>query len=85
MLTSVKVFEPLQIGNIIIETPLMLAPMAGHSNYALRRLCRELGGCGLVCTELISSSIVKNSRQRALQRFDWRVQRKPRCGAVVRG
>ncbi len=77
MLTSVKVFEPLQIGNIIIETPLMLAPMAGHSNYALRRLCRELGGCGLVCTELISSSIVKNSRQRALQRFDWQSSESP--------
>ncbi len=69
--------NPLRIGDIIIETPLMLAPMAGHSNYALRRLCRELGGCGLVCTELISSSIVKNSRQRALQRFDWRASECP--------
>ena len=69
--------NPLRIGDIIIETPLMLAPMAGHSNYALRRLCRELGGCGLVCTELISSSIVKNSRQRALQRFDWRASESP--------
>ena len=69
--------NPLRIGDIIIDTPLMLAPMAGHSNYALRRLCRELGGCGLVCTELISSSIVKNSRQRALQRFDWRASECP--------
>lgn len=73
MLTPAKtVLKPLQIGHIAIDTPLTLAPMAGHSNYALRHLCRELGGCGLVCTELISSSIVKNSRKRALQRFDWR-------------
>ena len=72
--TSLK---PLRIGPITIDTPLTLAPMAGHSNYALRHLCRELGGCGLVCTELISSSIVKNSRARALQRFDWRASESP--------
>ena len=62
---------------MLIETPLTLAPMAGHTNYALRSLCRELGDCGLVCTELISSSIVKNSRARALQRFDWRASESP--------
>ena len=69
--------KPLQIGDIRIATPLTLAPMAGHTNYALRHLCRELGGCGLVCTELISSSIVKNSRRRAVQRFDWRESERP--------
>ena len=67
----------LRIGDIKIDSPLLLAPMAGHSNYALRRLCRELGGCGLVCTELISSNIVKNSRARAMQRFDWRGSERP--------
>ncbi len=69
--------KPLRIGDIVIDSPLTLAPMAGHSNYALRSLCRELGGCGLVCTELISSNIVKNSRQWALQRFDWRASERP--------
>lgn len=63
--------NPINIGDIIIDMPLTLAPMAGHTNYALRTLCRELGGCGLVCTELLSSNIMKNSRNRALQRFDW--------------
>lgn len=69
--------KPLRIGGIAIETPLALAPMAGHTNYALRRLCREFGGCGLVCTELISSNIVKHSRERATQRFDWRRGERP--------
>ena len=69
--------KTLRIGDIVIDPPLLLAPMAGHSNYALRHLCRELGGCGLVCTELISSNIVRNSRQRALQRFDWRSSESP--------
>ena len=77
MLATQTALKPLRIGDITIETPLALAPMAGHTNYALRRLCRELGGCGLVCTELISSNIVKNSRERALQRFDWRSDERP--------
>ena len=75
--TPTSALKPLQIGQMLIETPLTLAPMAGHTNYALRSLCRELGDCGLVCTELISSSIVKNSRARALQRFDWRASESP--------
>lgn len=74
MLATQTALKPLRIGDIIIESPLALAPMAGHTNYALRRLCREFGGCGLVCTELISSNIVKNSRARARQRFDWRAK-----------
>ena len=69
--------KPLRIGDILIDPPLCLAPMAGHTNYALRRLCRDLGGCGLVCTELISSAIVQNSRRRAAQRFDWRADEYP--------
>lgn len=69
--------KPIHIGNITIDTPITLAPMAGHTNYALRALCRELGGCGLVCTELISSNILKNSRNRALQRFDWQASESP--------
>lgn len=77
MLATRTALKPVQIGDIALPTPLLLAPMAGHTNYAFRRLCRELGGCGLVCTELISSNIVKNSRERALQRFDWRSQERP--------
>ena len=76
MLTAIGL-KPLNIGDIVIDPPLCLAPMAGHTNYALRRLSRDLGGCGLVCTELISSQIVQNSRERAAQRFDWREDEYP--------
>jgi nifR3 family TIM-barrel protein len=72
-----QALKPIQIGNVTIDTPIMLAPMAGHTNYALRTLVRELGGCGLVCTELISSNVVHNSRKQALQRFDWRATESP--------
>ena len=68
-----EVLCPIQIGNLTIDPPLVLAPMAGQTNYAFRTLCRESGDVGLVCTELISSSALqhKGSRQRTLQMFDW--------------
>lgn len=69
--------NPLKIGDISIDIPLTLAPMAGHTNYAFRAICRELGECGLVCTELISSNIMKNSRNQAIRVFDWRDSESP--------
>lgn len=70
---------PLRIGGITIAPALTLAPMAGHTNYALRTLCREQGDCGLVCTELISSKVLqyKGSRNKTLQMFDWRADEYP--------
>ena len=34
----------LQLGGLRVETPVVLAPMAGITNVAFRRLCREYGG-----------------------------------------
>lgn len=45
---------PLQIGPVRLETNLMLAPIAGWSDLAWRITCRELGGVGLACTDLLS-------------------------------
>ncbi|MEQ8672543.1 MAG: tRNA dihydrouridine synthase DusB [Aggregatilineales bacterium] len=63
----------LKIGDITIDTPLSLAPMAGQTNRAFRDLCREMGDCGLVCTELISSHAMQNkgSFKHTLKMFDW--------------
>lgn len=47
-------YRPLQIGGLTFDPPLALAPMAGYSDYPLRRIVRELGGAGLYYTELIS-------------------------------
>lgn len=42
-------------GRVRLETPLVLAPLAGHTDRAFRGLVRELGGVGLVVTEMVSS------------------------------
>ncbi|MCC3269748.1 tRNA dihydrouridine synthase DusB [Arthrobacter gengyunqii] len=45
---------PLQLGPITVDTPVILAPMAGITNKAFRRLCREYGG-GLYVSEMVTS------------------------------
>ena len=46
--------QSLQYGDINIATPVVLAPMAGITNTAFRRLCREYGG-GLYVSEMVTS------------------------------
>jgi tRNA-dihydrouridine synthase len=41
------VLPPLRIGRHVIESPVVLAPMAGITNRAFRRLCREYGNEGV--------------------------------------
>jgi nifR3 family TIM-barrel protein len=44
----------LRIGPLQLDTPVVLAPMAGITNTAFRRLCREFGA-GLYVSEMITS------------------------------
>ncbi len=43
-----------KIGALKIEPNIVVAPMAGYTDLAYRRIVRELGGAGLAYTELIS-------------------------------
>ncbi|MFI8632076.1 tRNA dihydrouridine synthase DusB [Microbacterium sp. NPDC077663] len=45
---------PLRIGPITLDAPVVLAPMAGITNTAFRRLCREYGA-GLYVSEMITT------------------------------
>jgi nifR3 family TIM-barrel protein len=46
--------KPLSIGPLELTVPVVLAPMAGITNTAFRRLCREYGA-GLYVSEMITS------------------------------
>ena len=46
--------KSLQIGPLALAVPVVLAPMAGITNTAFRRLCREFGA-GLYVSEMITS------------------------------
>lgn len=45
----------IQLRGLVIDPPLFLAPMAGLTHSALRRLILEQGGVGLLSTEMLSA------------------------------
>ncbi|MGA7699448.1 MAG: tRNA-dihydrouridine synthase [Thermoguttaceae bacterium] len=46
---------PLHIGPLLVDPPLLQAPMAGFTNYAFRQVIRRFGGVGLPATEMVSA------------------------------
>jgi tRNA-dihydrouridine synthase B len=40
------------LGTVVVDPPLLLAPMAGFTNLAFRRIAKRLG-CGLTITEMV--------------------------------
>ena len=48
----------MQIGAVKLESPVLLAPMAGIADLPFRLLCRELGGVGLAGSELLNSRAI---------------------------
>ena len=49
--------RPVMIGDVRIQYPLALGPMAGVTDLPFRLLCREQGA-GLVCTEMVSAKAI---------------------------
>ena len=47
----------MQIGNVVLQNNLILAPMAGVSDLPFRLLCRKQGA-GLVCMEMVSAKAI---------------------------
>jgi tRNA-dihydrouridine synthase B len=57
----------LTIGGTTLSAPLGIAPMAGMTDSAFRRLVKRLGGCGLVVTEMVSSEGLIRGIDRTLE------------------
>ena len=64
MTTAAK--PALQYGKIAIDTPVVLAPIAGITNTAFRRLCREFGG-GLFVSEMVTSRALVERTEESLR------------------
>lgn len=47
--------QAIQIRNLLIDPPLLLAPMVGLTHSALRRIIIDFGGVGLLSTEMLSA------------------------------
>jgi nifR3 family TIM-barrel protein len=62
----------LSIGPLHLEPPVVLAPMAGVTTRAFRRLCREFGPGGLYVSEMLTARalVEGNPRTGRMLRFD---------------
>jgi nifR3 family TIM-barrel protein len=58
--------KPLIIGNIELDSPIVLAPMAGVTNTAYKEIVRELGA-GLICSEMVNDKAILHGNQRTLE------------------
>jgi nifR3 family TIM-barrel protein len=61
--------RPIKIGNVTVKNNLALAPMAGITNSAFRRLAAE-GGAGLVVTEMVSAESIKYGNRKSFKMLE---------------
>ena len=74
---------PLKIGNLTVEWPVVLAPMAGYTDSAFRSLCLE-HHCGLVLTELVTADGAARSHKLTLHYLETAPEERP-VGAHIYG
>ncbi len=61
----------LRLGDLTVEVPVVLAPMAGITNAAFRRLCREQGAGLYVCEMITSRGVVeRDAKTLSMLAFD---------------
>lgn len=63
MTETIDTRNGLRLGPHLVETPVVLAPMAGITNAAFRQLCREQGAGLYVCEMITSRGIVERDRK----------------------
>lgn len=70
-------FRPLQLGSLRVWPPVVLAPMAGVTNYPFRALCRRFGA-GLYVSEMITARPLVEGNQKTLRLADFGRDEAPR-------
>lgn len=65
-----------QIGNICIKNRVVLAPMAGISNSAFRRIAKEMG-CGLVYAEMVSDKAIMYENKKTINMLYMKDEERP--------
>jgi len=68
---------PMRIGSVELPSPFAVAPMAGMTDSAFRRLVKRHGGCGLVVTEMVSSEGLVRGIDRTLEYAEYTEEERP--------
>ncbi len=77
--------RPLQIGAKTIANRLVLAPMTFLGHVAYRHLLDELGGCGLMFSEMCSAGRIPQEDRHASPYFRWRDEEAGRLSIQIVG
>jgi len=85
--TGARVLPPLRIGPLTVDTPVVLAPMAGVTNRAFRTLCREAGASqgfdpGLYVAEMVTSRALVERNVESLRIVTFGDDERPRSAQV---
>jgi tRNA-dihydrouridine synthase B len=67
----------MKIGAVELPSPLAIAPMAGMTDTAFRRLVKRHGGCGLVVTEMVSAEGLVRGIDRTLEYAEYTEEERP--------
>jgi tRNA-dihydrouridine synthase B len=67
----------MKIGSLTLSHPVALAPMAGMTDTAFRRLVKRRGGCGLVVSEMVSSEGLVRGIDRTLEYAEYTEEERP--------
>src|SRR5436853_686653 len=70
-------FAPVKIGQISVWPPVVLAPMAGVTNYPFRSVCKEFGA-GLYVSEMINARPLVDGRDKTQKLADFGPDESPR-------
>ena len=67
----------MKIGTVALASPFAVAPMAGMTDSAFRRLVKRRGGCGLVVTEMVSAEGLVRGIDRTLEYAEFTEEERP--------
>src|SRR2546425_2793708 len=67
----------MRIGSVALSSPFAIAPMAGMTDSAFRRLVKRHGGCGLVVTEMVSAEGLVRGIDRTLEYAEYTEEERP--------
>ena len=67
----------MRISSVHLQSPFAVAPMAGMTDTAFRRLVKRHGGCGLVVTEMVSSEGLVRGIDRTLEYAEYTEEERP--------
>ncbi|NLY71135.1 MAG: tRNA dihydrouridine synthase DusB, partial [Clostridiales bacterium] len=67
-----------RIGNVELDNPFLLAPLAGITNSSFRRICKEMGA-SLVYSEMVSAKALYFNDKNTERLLHFEPEEKPIC------